>query len=79
MFSVCAYCNAGGWRAVLPSLARTPLTPSTHPPLPCSNPVNSTVPICAEVLKKAGVYNPRKVGSMTPALGGIGVSSRRLF
>jgi hypothetical protein len=26
--------------------------------------VNSTVPICAEVLKKAGVYNPRKVGSM---------------
>lgn len=26
-----------------------------------SNPVNSTVPICAEVLKKAGVYNPKKV------------------
>jgi hypothetical protein len=26
-----------------------------------SNPVNSTVPIAAEVLKKAGVYNPKKV------------------
>ena len=31
-------------------------------PLPCSNPVNSTVPIAAEVLKKAGVYDKRKVG-----------------
>ncbi|PSC68963.1 malate dehydrogenase [Micractinium conductrix] len=30
-----------------------------------SNPVNSTVPICAEVLKKAGVYNPRKVMGVT--------------
>jgi malate dehydrogenase len=26
-----------------------------------SNPVNSTVPIAAEVLKKAGVYNPKKL------------------
>ena len=26
-----------------------------------SNPVNSTVPITAEVLKAAGVYDPRKV------------------
>lgn len=27
-----------------------------------TNPVNSTVPIAAEVLKKLGVYDPRKVG-----------------
>ena len=27
-----------------------------------SNPVNSTVPICVEVLKAAGVFDPRKVG-----------------
>merc|ERR1711936_694133 len=26
-----------------------------------SNPVNSTVPIAAEVFKKAGVYNPKKI------------------
>lgn len=26
-----------------------------------SNPVNSTVPIAAEVFKKAGTYDPRKV------------------
>ena len=38
-----------------------PATSSALPAPPCSNPVNSTVPICAEVLKKAGVYNPRKV------------------
>jgi malate dehydrogenase len=25
-----------------------------------SNPVNSTVPICAEVLKKKGVYDPKR-------------------
>jgi malate dehydrogenase len=25
-----------------------------------ANPVNSTVPICAEVFKKAGTYNPRR-------------------
>jgi len=30
-----------------------------------SNPVNSTVPIAAEVLKKAGVYDPRKVIGVT--------------
>jgi len=30
-----------------------------------SNPVNSTVPIAAEVLKKAGVYNPKKVCGVT--------------
>ncbi|EIE24005.1 malate dehydrogenase [Coccomyxa subellipsoidea C-169] len=30
-----------------------------------SNPVNSTVPITAEVLKKAGVYDPRKVLGVT--------------
>jgi malate dehydrogenase len=30
-----------------------------------SNPVNSTVPICAEILKKAGVYNPRKLFGVT--------------
>lgn len=30
-----------------------------------SNPVNSTVPITAEVLKKAGVYDPRKVMGVT--------------
>lgn len=30
-----------------------------------SNPVNSTVPIFAEVLKKAGVYNPKKVFGVT--------------
>jgi malate dehydrogenase len=30
-----------------------------------SNPVNSTVPIAAEVLKKAGVYNPAKLCGVT--------------
>ena len=30
-----------------------------------SNPVNSTVPIAAEVLKKAGVYNPKKLVGVT--------------
>ena len=30
-----------------------------------SNPVNSTVPIAAEVLKKAGVYNPKKLFGVT--------------
>jgi len=30
-----------------------------------SNPVNSTVPIFAEILKKAGVYNPSKVFGVT--------------
>ena len=30
-----------------------------------SNPVNSTVPIAAEVLKKAGKYNPNKVFGVT--------------
>lgn len=30
-----------------------------------SNPVNSTVPIAAEVLKKMGVYNPKKVCGVT--------------
>ena len=30
-----------------------------------SNPVNSTVPIFAEVLKKHGVYNPKKLFGVT--------------
>mmetsp|Transcript_906 Transcript_906/g.1110 ORF Transcript_906/g.1110 Transcript_906/m.1110 type:complete len:353 (-) Transcript_906:257-1315(-) len=30
-----------------------------------SNPVNSTVPIAAEVLKKKGVYNPKKLAGVT--------------
>ena len=30
-----------------------------------SNPVNSTVPIAAQVLKKAGVYNPKKLVGVT--------------
>lgn len=30
-----------------------------------SNPVNSTVPIAAEVLKKAGKYNPKKLAGVT--------------
>ena len=30
-----------------------------------SNPVNSTVPIAAEVLKKAGKFNPRKLFGVT--------------
>lgn len=30
-----------------------------------SNPVNSTVPITAEVMKKAGVYDPRKIMGVT--------------
>jgi hypothetical protein len=29
-----------------------------------SNPVNSTVPIAAEVFKKAGTYDPKKVRSI---------------
>ena len=41
-----------------------PRPPRRHCPDACiaiiSNPVNSTVPIAAEVLKKAGVYNPKK-------------------
>lgn len=30
-----------------------------------SNPVNSTVPIAAEVLKKAGVYDPKRLFGVT--------------
>lgn len=30
-----------------------------------SNPVNSTVPIAAEVFKKAGTYNPRRLLGVT--------------
>jgi malate dehydrogenase len=30
-----------------------------------SNPVNSTVPICAEVFKAAGVYNPKRLFGVT--------------
>lgn len=30
-----------------------------------ANPVNSTVPICAEVYKKAGVYDPKKIFGVT--------------
>jgi malate dehydrogenase len=30
-----------------------------------SNPVNSTVPIFAQVLKKAGVYDPKKLFGVT--------------
>lgn len=30
-----------------------------------SNPVNSTVPIATEVLKKAGVFDPKKVFGVT--------------
>jgi malate dehydrogenase len=30
-----------------------------------SNPVNSTVPIASEVLKAAGVYNPKKLMGVT--------------
>lgn len=40
-----------------------------HCPTACvgiiSNPVNSTVPIAAEILKKAGVYDPRKLFGVT--------------
>ena len=34
-------------------------------PAVISNPVNSTVPIAAEVLKNAGVYNPKKLFGVT--------------
>ena len=30
-----------------------------------SNPVNSTVPIAAEILRKAGVYKPNKLFGVT--------------
>jgi malate dehydrogenase len=30
-----------------------------------SNPVNSTVPIATEMFKKAGVYNPKTIFSVT--------------
>jgi malate dehydrogenase len=30
-----------------------------------ANPVNSTVPICAEVFKKFGTYNPRRLFGVT--------------
>jgi len=40
-----------------------------HSPEAClliiSNPVNSTVPIAAEILKQAGVYNPKKLFGVT--------------
>mmetsp|Transcript_12939 Transcript_12939/g.25693 ORF Transcript_12939/g.25693 Transcript_12939/m.25693 type:complete len:335 (-) Transcript_12939:17-1021(-) len=40
-----------------------------HAPNAClgiiSNPVNSTVPICREVLRSAGVYNPQKLFGIT--------------
>lgn len=42
---------------------------ATHCPkahlLIISNPVNSTVPITAEILKKAGVYDPKRVFGVT--------------
>jgi malate dehydrogenase len=40
------------------------VSPQAHT-LVISNPVNSTVPICAEVFKKYGVYNPRRLFGVT--------------
>lgn len=52
----------------LPSLIFLPLCISCRPQAVLhiiSNPVNSTVPIAAEVLTRAGVYDPRKLMGVT--------------
>lgn len=54
--------NASIVRDLATAVAR--VAPQAHL-LIISNPVNSTVPIVSEVLKKAGVYDPRRVFGVT--------------
>ncbi|KAI0739317.1 NAD-malate dehydrogenase [Irpex lacteus] len=54
--------NASIVRDLASAVAR--VSPEAHL-LIISNPVNSTVPIVSEVLKKAGVYDPRRVFGVT--------------
>lgn len=57
------------YREAAPPLQFLPDTIPT--PVPCSfvciisNPVNSTVPIAAEVLKNAGVFDPKRLFGVT--------------
>ncbi len=54
--------NAG----IVANIAKTAATAAPNAALLIiSNPVNSTVPIAAEILKKAGVYNPKKLFGVT--------------
>ncbi|KAF2658981.1 malate dehydrogenase [Lophiostoma macrostomum CBS 122681] len=54
--------NAGIVKGLIQSIAE--VAPEAYI-LVISNPVNSTVPIAAEVLKKAGVFNPKKLFGVT--------------
>jgi len=54
--------NAGIVRGLIEAIAK--YCPKAYI-LVISNPVNSTVPIAAEVLKKAGVFNPKKLFGVT--------------
>lgn len=54
--------NAGIVQGLIQGIAET--CPAAYI-LIISNPVNSTVPIAAEVLKRAGVFDPKKVFGVT--------------
>ena len=54
--------NAGIVKGLIEAIAKT--APDAFI-LIISNPVNSTVPIAAEVLKKAGKFNPKKLFGVT--------------
>ena len=54
--------NAGIVRDLVKGIAET--CPKAHI-LVISNPVNSTVPIAAEVLKQANVYDPKRLFGVT--------------
>ena len=54
--------NASIIRDLVANIARVAPTAAI---LIISNPVNATVPIAAEVLKKLGVFNPRKLFGVT--------------
>lgn len=54
--------NAGIVKNLATAIAEN--CPNAHT-LVIANPVNSTVPICAQVFKKAGTYNPRRLFGVT--------------
>lgn len=54
--------NAGIVQTLIEGIAKT--APKAYV-LVISNPVNSTVPIAAEVLKRAGVFDPKKLFGVT--------------
>ena len=62
LFLTSAQTNASIVRDLAAAVAR--VAPEAHL-LIISNPVNSTVPIVSEVLKSAGVYDPRRVFGVT--------------